>query len=146
MNRSRKSFLDDLLGDGDSGGSPPKPRPSTAGPATGSASMASPSSSVLGAGGGGSRQKSVRFSESGRDHEVFTSFGQSNYSSLGQQRPSASSSLDQLFGNGGHGDEDDILGSISFTRGSRTSSASASGENGNCCSIQTIHVSKFDPS
>lgn len=104
MNRSRKSFLDDLLEDSPSIGSPvAKPRPSTAVP-----------QSV-----GPSKGKSVRFSESGhRDQEV-SSFGQSSRSSSG------SGTFDQLFSNDGHGvDDDDILGSMSFTRGSRSSNVS----------------------
>lgn len=114
MNRSsRKSFLDDLLGDDSTVKVPSSvQRPSTAGSGlTGSTSLQSNTSSKGG--------KSVRFSEGGRDQE---------FSSFDQQR-SLSSSLDHLFGNdSGHGnDEDDILGSISFTRGSR-SAASGGGE------------------
>lgn len=110
MNRSsRKSFLDDLLGDDSTAKVPSSvQRPSTAGSGlAGSISLQSNTSSRGG--------KSVRFSEGGRNEE---------FPSFAQQR-SASSSLDQLFGNdSGHGnDEDDILGSISFTRGSRSAAS-----------------------
>ena len=114
MNRSsRKSFLDDLLGDESIAKVPSSvQRPSTTGSGlTGSTSLQSNTSSRGG--------KSVRFSEGGKNEE---------FSSFSQQR-SVSSSLDQLFGNdsGHENDEDDILGSISFTRGSR-SAASGMGE------------------
>lgn len=104
MNRSNrsKSFLDDLLEDSPSSPTP-KPRPSTA---------VVPS--------GTSRPKSVRFSETGRDQE-FSSFGQTSRSLSSGSSPSAST-FDQLFSNDGHGggDDDDIIGSMSFTRGSRS--------------------------
>ena len=105
MNKSRKSFLDDLLSDEAAIGSSSKQRPST---------VTTPSTTTS------SRPKSVRFSETGRDPE---------FSSFGQQR---SVTLDQLFsstndGNiGGNGDDEDILGSIqSFTRGSRSAPSSS---------------------